>query len=288
MAFQQFLESLVLALSHGTTNVGAMQTKEQTRDQGVAGGNVLVEGLVHELISGGRLRLVDADKIISSSIVKGKGRSPAKRGTPTKTADHATTVIVRKAISALEHRHPGRKVVFIDENVLELASQVREHLPKVRDEQSKDYIERLLNVLTEANDPLAAPRRKIDQANAELRLRFFEEFDTYKATEIHDLSKRKTTNPHSLAQRWKKAGKIFAVDFKGMQRFPAFQFEHGEPRKVVGEVLEIFDGALGPWETAFWFVSSNKWLDGKAPVDMLDNADALVTAAKSTVGEHFG
>lgn len=200
-----------------------------------------------------------------------------------------THLLVRLAINDLERTHPGRCVAFLDKEILALAEQIREHLPEIREAQSGERIAKLIDALVEFNDPLAVPRQKIDKANAELRVRFMREFETYSSTTPAELNQRKNvSNPHNLASRWKTEGKIFAIDWQGQRRFPAFQFDHGKPRPIIGQLLAILKGSFGPWETAFWFVSSNKWLDGKSPVRLLDDAEALLRAAHSTTGEHFG
>ncbi len=42
------------------------------------------------------------------------------------------------------------------------------------------------------------------------------------------------------------------------------------------------------WQKALWLVSSNGWLEDAAPIDLLDNADALVAAAKKEHEEVIG
>jgi hypothetical protein len=45
---------------------------------------------------------------------------------------------------------------------------------------------------------------------------------------------------------------------------------------------------MTPWQVAFWFVSSNPWLDGGIPADRLDEAASLVEAARRLGEEAAG
>jgi hypothetical protein len=45
---------------------------------------------------------------------------------------------------------------------------------------------------------------------------------------------------------------------------------------------------MTPWQIAFWFVSTNGWLDGDAPKDRLDAAGQAVAAARREGEEIMG
>lgn len=272
-----------------------MLAKEQTSNDGGARDEFLVESLAHSMaLAAQSAKLKPARSPRGGK--KQQGEPRATKSTQVRFpvilgagSEGETRSLVRLAIDDLERTHPGLRIAILDKETLALAKEIRERLPEIQAEKSGERIARLIDALVEFNDPLAEPRQKIDKANAELRVRFMHAFETLSSAEITERADRDSvTNPHNLASRWKASKKIFAVDWQGKQRFPAFQFEHGQPRPIIRKLLKIFDGALGPWETAFWFVSSNKWLDGKAPVNVLEDHEAVVRAAYSTTGEHFG
>ena len=74
--------------------------------------------------------------------------------------------------------------------------------------------------------------------------------------------------------------KAFSVPWRGREEYPTFQFRDGRPLPVIADVLAALPDGMTPWQIAFWFVSSNPWLDGKAPYTMLSDTDAIVRAAK--------
>ena len=276
-----------------TINMGTMHTEEKIEKIGADFADLLVESLPRSISVEEYLTKKGGAKkhVRRSGKAAGLKQRPGKRqAVIIRMPDGGNEVsrVVLSAIDDLERAHPGHRVAFLDKSTMALVTQIRDHLPEVRDAKSQEYIKKLIDVFADISDPLAEPRRKIDKDNADLRIKFIREVDTLSASDVSELANRETANPHNLASRWKSAKKIFAVDWQGVNRFPTFQFEHGKPKKVIGAVLEIFDGALGPWETAFWFVSSNKWLDGKSPAESLEDADALTQAAYSTVGEHYG
>jgi hypothetical protein len=41
----------------------------------------------------------------------------------------------------------------------------------------------------------------------------------------------------------------------------------------------VLPARLSPWQRAFWFVSTNGWLGDRAPIDVLDDPQAVVAAA---------
>jgi hypothetical protein len=98
----------------------------------------------------------------------------------------------------------------------------------------------------------------------------------------------KTKNPYATAARWKKAGDIFAVQHRGKEYFPAFQFREGRPHPTVKKALAALPTRLSSWQRAFWFVSTNGWLGDKAPADVLADPKAVVAAAEREGEEVVG
>lgn len=90
-----------------------------------------------------------------------------------------------------------------------------------------------------------------------------------------------------MASRWRREGKIFAVDVDGSARFPGFCFgPNGRPQPAVTGVTAALGERLSSWELALWFTASNDWLGGLRPVDALDaDPDAVVKAARHLADE---
>ena len=86
----------------------------------------------------------------------------------------------------------------------------------------------------------------------------------------------------------KKSGDIFAVQHRGSEYFPAFQFQDGRPHPTVKPVLAALPASLSPWQRAFWFVSANGWLADRVPAEMLDDATPVIAAAQHEPLEVIG
>jgi hypothetical protein len=56
----------------------------------------------------------------------------------------------------------------------------------------------------------------------------------------------------------------------------------------VARVLATLPQRKRPWQIAFWFTSSNGWLDGDTPADRLDDADAVIEAARHEAEDIVG
>jgi hypothetical protein len=113
------------------------------------------------------------------------------------------------------------------------------------------------------------------------------------AADIGRSSERSASNPGALANRWKTERKVFALNWKGRDLFPAYAFdERLNPRPAVGEILRLFGAGMDPWRIASWFESPNAWLDGRRPrevlVDPSADASVLVDAARRKAGWTHG
>jgi len=137
-------------------------------------------------------------------------------------------------------------------------------------------------------DELADARGTLAFDNLELRDRFVAEVPQLTSAEIGAQAGLKTTNPYATAARWKKAGGIFSIQHRGKEYFPAYQFREGRPHPTIKKALAALPARLSAWQRAFWFVSTNGWLDDKAPIDVLDDPQAIVAAAKREDEEVVG
>lgn len=119
----------------------------------------------------------------------------------------------------------------------------------------------------------------LERENAQLRAAFLTKFQCLTSQEVHQRSGSASRNAAMTAHRWKQQRRIFSIPHRGQDLFPAFQFRDGAPRPAIKRILGALPTGIRPWETAFWFVSGNGWLGNRAPVDCLDDAEAVVGAA---------
>jgi hypothetical protein len=95
--------------------------------------------------------------------------------------------------------------------------------------------------------------------------------DFAKAADIAEIAHFSRSNPSSQPNRWKKAGLIFAVPYKGTDLYPiyALEFKDGaRPLPIMEKLLHVF-ADKDDWQKAFWFGSLNSYLQNKMPKDLL-------------------
>ena len=158
--------------------------------------------------------------------------------------------------------------------------------PRWRKADWSAAIEKLAEVILP--DDLGDARGALAADNLNLRDTFIARVPQLTSAEVGARAGLQTKNPYATAARWKKSGDIFSVHHRGIEYFPAFQFLDGRPHPTVKKALGALPGRLSGWQRAFWFVSTNGWLDDRAPVDALDDADEVVAAARREGEEVFG
>jgi hypothetical protein len=95
--------------------------------------------------------------------------------------------------------------------------------------------------------------------------------DFARAADIAEAAHFSKSNPSSQPNRWKKAGLIFAVPYKGTDLYPiyALEFKDGaRPLPIMEKILHVFEDK-DDWQKAFWFGSVNSYLHNKMPKDLL-------------------
>jgi hypothetical protein len=125
------------------------------------------------------------------------------------------------------------------------------------------------------------PVPSLDGKTLSWRQKFVDSIPCLTAEEVAAESGHGAKNTSATASRWKDQGKIFAVKFKGRQLYPAFQFEHGEPKPKLQKILAELPNDPTGWERAFFFSTPNGYLGQERPMDHLDeDSDKIVRIAR--------
>lgn len=196
------------------------------------------------------------------------------------TGSRALAGAVKRAVAETVAEDQVTFIGNLEPATVALAERISSMVGDIRDASSNARIEKLVELMLPATDPVAEIRAKIEVDNATLRQRFLTEVPALTAADVAEAAGSKAANKSATANRWKSSGQIFSVTQAGREIFPAFQFDHGAPRPVIGKILAVLQPHRSAWETAFWFVSSNPWLDGKAPIDRLEDEEAVLRAAE--------
>ncbi|CNF37417.1 hypothetical protein [Yersinia kristensenii] len=106
------------------------------------------------------------------------------------------------------------------------------------------------------------------------------------ARELSEKASFKNTNPSAGPNRWKSAGRIFALQLNGKDKYPEYALDEGfRPIPVVKQVISLLGEKKTPWGLAIWFGSENSWLGGKKPKDVLATIPKQVLLAAQAEAE---
>jgi hypothetical protein len=191
-----------------------------------------------------------------------------------------------EAVHAAAGELVGSARVFLvhdgDPSLDKVLASLMEHLPQIvvnrRQALSERNIEALVDVFLGA-DPLAAAMPAIESDNAAAQAAFLTRWPVLTAEAVAEQAKHASRNRSATASRWKTARRIFGMKVSGREAYPAFQFQEGRPRKVIGKILAALPDEMTGWQTALWFTGPNGWMDGKTPLEMLADELAVVAAA---------
>jgi hypothetical protein len=152
-------------------------------------------------------------------------------------------------------------------------------------------IESLAEAMTPAV-PIAPPPVVLQaRRNAEARATLLSEFGALTSAQVAELAGSEAKNTSALAGRWRREGRVIAVDHHGSIYYPGFQFDaEGRPKPVIADILpHLAAPSMTPWQRALWFTTANGWLSGRRPVDVLDDEpEVVVAAARDALREPVG
>lgn len=86
---------------------------------------------------------------------------------------------------------------------------------------------------------------------------------------------------------WLLDGVTFSISYEGVEYFPRFAVEacgHALESEGMQRVIAILATRMSGWGMAYWFESSNSYLGGRLPKDVISSdPDAVVRAAQDEV-----
>lgn len=68
---------------------------------------------------------------------------------------------------------------------------------------------------------------------------FFEEWPSFTSKDLAEVAGHDSKNKSMTASRWKMKAKVFSIRHGGVEYFPAFEFEEGQPIETVARVLAL-------------------------------------------------
>lgn len=128
------------------------------------------------------------------------------------------------------------------------------------------------------------PAQALADETHKAREHYLETHTLLSAAHIHKMVGSRSANPSGPAGDWKRHGKVFAIQVRGVDQFPDFQFgPGGEPWPDLKKVLaQLPPRCNSGWGAAFWFANPNVYADNKKPEDCLaTDPDLVLKAAKN-------
>jgi hypothetical protein len=177
-------------------------------------------------------------------------------------------------VSGADRDDDRTRLVF---QTLKRASELIEVLMDRKQENNWDA---LLYALT-PDVPLTSNRLIEAKMMAQAMKAILESDDFVRAVDIAEIGHFSMTNPSSQPNRWKKAGLLFAVPYKGADLYPLYALElnrGAKPLPIMERILKALKDK-DDWQKAFWFSSVNTYLNNKSPKELLKSKPQEVLRA---------
>lgn len=205
------------------------------------------------------------------------------------TANELAPWLEAKQAEALAIVAPGEDPLV--HTKFEILKKLMGVIDVVTQEQSQRKIKQLIEVLA---PDIAVSNNKIAEIKmfTDAMRTILEGEDFVRAQDIAEAAHFSQKNPSSQPNRWKRAGLIFAVPYKGVDLYPTYALDWkqgAKPLPVVSKILKLFSDK-DDWQKAFWFGSLNSYLKDKMPKEVLQSHpdDVLRAAEIEAAGVQHG
>lgn len=173
--------------------------------------------------------------------------------------------------------------------------------PKIKRLSVGDRLQHREIVLTKSINALSALAEKLPEdveaspqvarsvVAQENRWRSMEnEFGMLDSTGVAEELGNSATNRNKASQLVKE-GKLLGVKRGNKTLFPKFEFDlaAGKVRPVISDVVQIAGDRWSGESLLQWFCAPNGYLDGRRPVDVIDDQETLISTARKSLAEEW-
>lgn len=148
-------------------------------------------------------------------------------------------------------------------------------------------LESALSHVPEEIEPSPQIARSV-QAGENRWRRMAKEFDMLDSSQVASLLGISASNRNKASQLAKQ-GKILGVARGNRTLYPSFEFDlaAGKVRPVIAEVVKAAGDRWDPESLLQWFCAPNGFLDGRRPVDTIDDRQTLLAAAYKSLAPEW-
>ncbi len=128
------------------------------------------------------------------------------------------------------------------------------------------------------------PRRAVERQFAAIESAYAHQGGLATGDTVAEMLRTRSSQPVSVLARWIVDRRIVSFMWKSRLLIPLFQFDpvSMRPHSCVFDAVAELSPVLDDRELAMWFVEANAWLDGRPPIDIVDDDPAeLVQAARA-------
>lgn len=122
---------------------------------------------------------------------------------------------------------------------------------------------------------------------ADARQRILQDGDWATTADLSTHLKVKRGTLKECLSAWLRDGLMTSFNYRGHEYFPVFAFDHStefRPLHELSAVVKVLSKKKDGWGIAFWFATSNSYLGGRLPKDLLRSAaESVLSAAEDEV-----
>lgn len=226
--------------------------------------------------------VVEAETDLVGVVVRGRARSQRRGG-----------VISDDVLRQFEQLFPdrplvaepiGTELIEPDTNRLAVGEESRAETGRAGVELTVSLLDQLieavraqLDLLTRLRDvEMASGHERVTLQTATGTMRYtlpLSVEDTYSSTEVGEILSPTGKGHRTTAQNRRRANELLGVKIGGRYRYPKFQIDQArrEIRPVVAHANRLLECDADPWGSLDWWFSGDEGLNGRRPIDLLEN-----------------
>lgn len=155
--------------------------------------------------------------------------------------------------------------------------------------ESETRARKAVAALGEAMDAVRVPASpqlaRAVQAQRNLYSEIESEFGMLSSSQAGERMGSRSSAKRNLAIAARKSGRLLGIQRGAYVQFPGFQFDDQGARPMIEDLIQV-GNHCGRTEEGLvqWLVSPTTYLDGRRPVDVIDDPEKLLSVAREAFG----